>query len=249
MDRGNWITWYNLPTAGKDEHLAWLYGTYIPKMLKQPGFLYAAHYANAKVAPAPIIPHTDDQTLPTGNDYILIFGGETAHAFSKGTAAFIKGAPSKLDTGLTETDRKMLAMRSGVRVCITTEEARAAGPEAARREGQYALAPCIQLGSFNANSYKSEDEWLSWYADWRMAALGALPGCIGIRKLVSTSGWARHIVMYEFTSLKSRNEGMASIKTLYPEQAAWTEKCIANLIHAPDSPLVAERLWPPVPKS
>lgn len=27
---------------------------------------------------------------------------------------------------------------------------------------------------------------------------------------------------------------------------AWTEKAVANLIHTPESPLVAERIWPAV---
>lgn len=246
MDRGLWITWYNLAPQNRDAYLSWLNGTYIPKLLKRPGILYAAHYASAKIPPPPHVRHTDDKSVPAGNDYALIFGAETAHAFSKGSDAFIKGAPSKLDAGLSDTDRKMLSMRIGERVCITTEEARADGPEAKRRESGMALGPCIQLGSFNANSCAVEDELLSWYADWRMSALSNLPGCIGIRKLVSVSGWAKHIVIYEFTSLKSRNENLPTLKNLYPEMVAWTERSIPNLIHVPESPIVAERIWPAV---
>ena len=246
MDRGNWITWYNLPAEGRDAYLSWLHGTYIPKLLKKPGFLYAAHYASAKVAPSPLIPHTSDRSVPTGCDYMLIFGAETAHAFSKGADAFIRGAPSKLHADLSETDRKMLSMRIGERVCITTEEARADGPEASQRQGKLVLGPCIQLGSFNVKSCDLEDEWLSWYADWRMSALGNLPECIGIRKLVSVSGWAKHIVIYEFTSLQARNENLPKLKDLYPEMITWKEKAVANLIHTAESPVVAERIWPTV---
>ena len=89
MDQGHWIAWYNLPAEGRDAYLSWLHGTYIPKLLKKPGILYAAHYASAKVPPSPLIPHTNDHSVPTGNDYVLIFGAETAHAFSKGADAFI----------------------------------------------------------------------------------------------------------------------------------------------------------------
>ena len=246
MDRGLWIAWYNLPAEGRDAYLSWLHGTYIPKILKKPGILYAAHYASAKVPPSPVIPHTNDRSVPTGNDYILIFGAETAHAFSKGPDAFIKGAPGKLHADLSEADKKMLSRRIGERVCITTEEARKDGPEAKARGGKNALGACIQLGSFNASSCDAEDEWLAWYADWRMSALGNLPGCIGIRKMVSVSGWAKHVVIYEFTSLKSRNEHLPTLKDMYPDMIAWTEKAVANLIHTPESPLVAERIWPAV---
>jgi hypothetical protein len=244
MDRGLWISWYNLPNDGREGHLSWLYDSYIPGMLKKPGFLWGAHYASAKIKPGPHIRHTTDPAVPTGNDYVLMFGAETAHAFSKGTAAFTKGAPSKLDAHLTDADRKMLAMRIGERVCITTEEARADGPEARARGGKLTPAPCIQLGSFNDSTVAVEDELLSWYADWRMGALGNLPGCLGIRKMVSTSGWAKHLVLYEFLSLEERAKNLPKLNELYPDMIEWTTKAVPKLIHAPESPIVAQRSWP-----
>lgn len=243
-DRGLWVTWYDLPEKDKTAHFAWLHGTYLPKILKKPGVLYAAHYANAGIAPNPHLRHTDDKSVPDGNDYILIFGGETAHAFTRGAESFYKQAPSKLDAGLTDEDRKMLAARVGERVCILTEEARAGGPAASRREGALALAPVMQLGTFNAPG--CEDELMSWYGDWRIPALSALPGCVGIRKLVSVSGWAKHAVLYEFTSLKDREENMPKLRTLYPEAVAWSDGFTPKLLHAPESPVVGTRLWPPV---
>ena len=246
LDRGLWITWYDLPTAGRDKYLAWLHGTYIPKLLKKPGLLYAAHYVSAKIPPASRLRHTDDKSVPAGNDYILIFGGETAHAFSKGAEAYASHALSKLDADLSDADRKMRSMRIGERVCIMTEEARADGPEAKRREGKLALSPCIQLGSFNATPVEVEDELLAWYADWRIPALKVLPGCVGIRKLVSVSGWAKHAVLYEFTSLESRHEHLPTLRSLYPEMGAWTDGFVPKLLHAPQSPIVGSRIWPPV---
>jgi hypothetical protein len=173
-DKGLWISWYNLPNDGREGYLAWLYENYIPGMLKKPGFLWAAHYASAKIKPGPHVRHTQDSSVPTGNDYVLMFGAETPHAFSQGTAAFTKGAPSKLHAHLTDADRKMLATRIGERVCITTEEARADGPEAKARGGKLTPGPCIQLGSFNGSTIAAEDELLC-VADWRMAALGNFP--------------------------------------------------------------------------
>ena len=90
LDRGLWISWYNLPQDGRDRYFSWLHESYIPRMLKQPRFLWAAHYKSAKIAPLPHIRHTSDPAVPKGADYILIFGAESAHAFSKGVDALRK---------------------------------------------------------------------------------------------------------------------------------------------------------------
>jgi hypothetical protein len=243
-DRGLWVTWYDLPHEARDAHLAWLHGTYIPKMLQMPGFLHAAHYANANVPPNPILKHTTDPSVPTGNAYILFFGAETPHAFTRGWQSFAKGAASRLEEGLTSEDRKMLDMREAERVGFLTEEARAGGPDAGKREGEYTLAPCIQIGSFQAPG--CEDELMSWYGDWRIPALSKLPSCMAIRKLVSASAWAKHVVLYEFTSFEARHENIGKLAALYPEERKWSDGFTPKLLHAPSSPVVGRRLWPPV---
>jgi len=243
-DRGLWITWYDLAAEGRDAHLKWLHESYIPKMLKKPGFLHAAHYANGGVAPNPILRHTTDASVPAGNDYILIFGAETAHAFTRGWQSFAKGATPRLEEGLTAEDRRMLSMRTGERTGFFAEEARGNGPEAGKREGEYTLAPCIQLGSFQAPG--CEDELMSWYGDWRIPALSRLPSCIAIRKLLSASAWAKHVVLYEFTSFDARAANIGKMASLYPEEMKWTEGFTPKLLHAPSSPVVGRRLWPAV---
>ena len=45
-DRGLWITWCDSPTAGPEAYFSWLHGTYLPVLLKRPGYLWAAHYAS-----------------------------------------------------------------------------------------------------------------------------------------------------------------------------------------------------------
>ena len=85
---------------------------------------------------------------------------------------------------------------------------------------------------------------MSWYGDWRIPALSKLPGCIGIRKMVSASGWAKHIVVYEFTSFESRGENLPKLATIYPEERRWSDGFTPKLLHAPQSPVVGRRLWP-----
>jgi len=78
-----------------------------------------------------------------------------------------------------------------------------------------------------------------------MPALGKLNGCVALRKLVSVTGWAKHGVVYEFTSLDVRNIAMKEMGSLYPDMTEWTERFIPHLTHAYGSPHIGVRLWPP----
>jgi hypothetical protein len=246
LDRGLWISWYDLPAEGRDAYLSWLHGTYIPRILKQPGVLWAAHYTSDKVPPASHLRHTDDPAVPAGNDYVLLFGADTAHAFSRGADAYLRQAPARLHAGLTDADRKMLSQRIGERVCIMAEVARRDGPEVERSDGKPGLSPCVQIGTFNIGSMEDENEMLAWYADWRFDALGKLPGCVRIRQLVSVSGWAKHGVLYEFISRPERDAHFPHLRKMYPAEGAWSDRATPKLLHAPASPVVCSRIWPPV---
>ena len=246
MDQSLSIVWYDLPEAARDAYLSWLHGTHLHRLQKKPGVMWAAHYAVHRYDIPARIRHTQDKSVPAGNDYFLILGAASSHVFSPDVDTYLKPGARGEGSDLTAEDRKMLALRSNERVSIMTEEARTDGPEIKSRPDGTAPAPCIQLGSFNGNDQAAEDELLAWYARWRMPALGKLPGCVAVRKLVSVSGWARHGVMYEFASLDARSEGMKQMGLLYPEMMAWTERFIPTLTHAPGSPHIGLRLWPPV---
>ena len=212
----------------------------MPQLLKHPGFLYAAHYKSV-VVPGETpgggrLAHTKDASVPTGNDYIMLFGAEDAHAFAHPT-------PRKLHAELNKEDQKMLAMRKAERVNILTEEARLDGLDAKKREKNAALSPCIQLGTFQSGTGDGdEDDLLAWYAQCRMPAMARLPGCVAVRKIVSVSGWAKHSVLYEFVSLAERNKYFPTHEKGHPEDEAWTDRLVRKLLHAPGSPNVAERI-------
>lgn len=243
MDRAVSVTWYDLPTEAEEEYFAWLHGTYAPKMRERPGVLWVAHYKTDKsVSPLPILRHTRRGALPGGTTYLFLIGARDAHVLADLT-------PFRLDGKRAAKERRMLALREGARSSIFTEEARVSGPAAKQREGRWTPAPCIQLGSFNAGAWQDEDELLSWYAHLRLPSIATMPGALGLRKWVSVSGWAKHGVMYEFTSLEARARHFRAHEARNPKQAAWTRAVIAKLVHAPGSPNVAERLWPPVPAS
>jgi hypothetical protein len=243
VDRALWISWYDLADGGRDAYVKWAHGAYMPALVKRPGFLWAAHFKTETSVPMSGVPrgaagrlrHTDDPAVPRGNAYIMIFGAENAHAFAHPT-------PRKLHAGLSKEDRAMLALRAGERVNIFTDENGVGGPEAGRRDPKQGLSPCIQLGSFGPGS-ADEDEILDWYANWRLPSMNRLPGCVGIRKLVSVSGWAKHGVLYEFVSLAARNEHFPDHEKANPEMDAWTDRLVRQLLHAPGSPCVAQRLF------
>ena len=139
----------------------------------------------------------------------------------------------------------MLALRIGERSNVMTIEAQVLGP-AANGNASLPFSPAIQMGSFNAGSWQDEDELGDWYAQWRLPCCAKLPGCIRVRKLVSISGWAKHAVLYEFTSVEARNTNYVDHEKAHPEMDRWTEEVVNKLVHAPGSPNVAKRLWPAV---
>lgn len=239
-DKALWITWYDLPEQGLDTYFSWLHDSYIPRVLDRRGVLWAAHYASEE---RPIRTDKKDRprryppadAVPQGHRFLLLVGGEDAHVFADPT-------PSQLHGALPGTEREILAMRLGASMNVMIEQARIEGPEASAREDGMALSPCIQLGSFIFDG--DEDELLGWYAQWRLPSMTELPGCIGVRKLVSVSGWAKHAILHEFTSVASRNANFVNHEQKkHPEQAAWSEKVTGQVIHAPGSPNVATRIW------
>jgi hypothetical protein len=232
------ISWYDLAPDTLGKYCDWLHRTHIPKLLEVPGVLGAAHYeVDPDEKPLPHLRHTDDTTLPQGGSHIFIVGARDAHVLAGLT-------PFRRKPGARE--QKMLALRLGERVNIFTEEARALGPDARRREGRYVLAPGIQLGNFNAGTWQDEDELLSWYAHLRLPNFATLPGGICIRKMASVSGWAKHGVLYEFTSLAARAASFRAHEAADKKRSAWTHDVVSKLVHAPGSPAVAQRIWPPV---
>lgn len=245
MDRALWITWYDLPEAGRTDYLDWLHGRYIPGVLARDGVLWGAHYASVdKGAMSTMrkkgkeLKSTADATVPAGDRYILIFAGTDA-------AVFGAPSPDAFNAALPAAERRMLALRAGERVNVMIETARVNGPELAASRDGMAPTPCVQLGSFTCD-WRSEQDMLAWYTQWRMPAMKTLPGCVRTRKLASVAGWAKHAILYEFTSLAARNAHFTNHEDNFPEMKAWGNRVVSTLTHAPGSANLATRLWPPV---
>src|SRR5262245_47684041 len=107
MDRGFWISWYDLPSGDSERYVAWLHGSYMPKILSKPGVQWGAHFKTVQTAPGGHMHRTKDPAVPNGGDYLLIFGGDSTATFTKGREAFLENAPARLDRDLTADDKAM----------------------------------------------------------------------------------------------------------------------------------------------
>jgi len=244
MDDGIWATWYDLPEAGNDDYFAWLHDDYLPQLLRRPGYAWAAHYRITgggsrmqQIHDRLQRPQTAD--VPAGSQYLTLVGAASPQVFFN-PAAIQQQQGESGETG------EMLARRIGARECIFCEQARVNGPEYARSAPGTTTGPAIQMGSFRTASVADEYDLGAWYAQYRLPAMSQMPGCIRTRKLVSVAGWAQHSVLYEFTSLEARLEHFQNHESLALDDKVWTSKIIGYTIHAPGSPSVASRIWPPL---
>jgi hypothetical protein len=242
-DRGIWVTWYDLPEKGRDTYLSWLHGTYLPELLERPGYLWAAHYATQDIeggSTSSKFHHVEDSNVPAGFRYILLIAATNALVFGN-------PVPSGLYATLPEHGRKMLAMRSGERVNIMTEAGRREGrAKNAYKEGLTG-APCIQIGSFNC-SVEYEEEMLAGYAQMRLPMMCSTDSCIRVRKLNSVAGWAKHGILYEFASREGFNRDYAAAVAKSP-LGQRGRSLVPMLIHAPNGPNSADRVWAGVSKT
>jgi hypothetical protein len=242
-DRGLWATWYDLPENGREAYFSWLHQTYLPALLKRPGYLWAAHYATRDIeggSNSPRYHHVDDPSVGAGFRYILLVGARDANVFGD-------PVPSALHAALPEQGRRMLAMRTGERVNLMTETGRCEGQAAKAYSEAITGAPCIQIGSFNC-PVEYEEEMHAGYVQQRLPAMCATGSCVRTRKLNSVAGWAKHGILYEFASLEgfTRDYAVANAKS---PLGFGGHSVVPMLIHAPNGPNSAVRIWPPAPKA
>ena len=242
MDRGIWATWYDLPKEGRGAYFEWLHETHLPALCQRPGYAWAAHYEirsggtdmdtiGARLA------RPEEPTLGTGSQFLILVGAPSPHVF----------LDPRVDRIEEEDDgraREMRARRLGERMCIFTEEARVTGPDIGARPGGSTPGPAIQMGSFRTKTLEDEIDLGAWYAQYRLPAMSRMPGCVETRKLVSLVGWAKHAILYEFTSLEARHEHFQAHESLALEDGEWTNRVIGYTVHAPGSPSVGRRIWP-----
>lgn len=246
IDRAIWAIWYDLAAEGREEYLDWLHEVHMPEILSRSGYLWAAHFRvtgggerfQSRVVRH--LTHAQDPSLGRGKGYVLLCGAPS-------TRPFFDPDPATRERRQRAEWREMTGRRRGVYSCIFAEEARVEGPDAARRAPGLSPGPAVQIGTFNAVGPENEDDLGAWYAQYRLPSMAQMPGCVGARKLLASAGWGKHGVLYEFVSLEARERSFIPHEELAHDEREWTGRIVRNLVHAPVSPSVGERIWPPPP--
>jgi hypothetical protein len=243
-DRALWITWYDLPMEGRDAYFSWLHGTYLPDLLKRPGYVWGAHYASQDLEGgaenATRYKHVDDPKVGKGYHYMLLIAATDGNVFGD-------PVPSVIHASLPEQGKKMLAMRVGERVNLFTEACRREGRALPGYKEGMLGAPCIQVGSFDC-PMEFEEEMHAGYVLERLPKMCATPSCVRTRKLQSIAGWAKHGILYEFASKDGFDRDYAPAVASSP-LGLNGHSVVPNLVHAPNGPNSALRIWPQVKKA
>ena len=244
MDQSLRIVWYDLDDPDVDRHNDWLHTVHIPEVVGRPGVAWAAHYAIERTHQMMIRlidfvgrPDTGER-IPTGSQYAFLVGATSPHVFVM---------PGYVDADAADpSTQDMRALRVGERSVITTEQARVNGPEYVTRPPGSTPAPFIQLGHFQVPTVEQEIDLSSWYANYRLPTITAMRGAVAARKMVTVAGWAKHVILYEFVSREAHEEHFMGHESLAFNDGEWTNRVVRYTQHAPGSPSIAARLWPPV---
>lgn len=238
MDEGIWAVWFDLDKKVKASHLKWLHQTYLPDIIARPGIAWAAHYElhpEIYAEKRSRLTHTDE---PVGQalQHLVLVGATSSNVFFHASSPIEKKNQSK------ET-RARLAERQEVRWLISKEEFRVNGPDYGTSMPGGMTGACIQMGSFNMTSPELEVGLGRWYEQLRYPEFAKSSSCRRMRKLLSVAGWAKHAVIYEFTSNEDRAKNMENTGT---HAVKWGEDVIAHTVHSPGSPVIGFRKWPKV---
>jgi hypothetical protein len=239
VDEGIWATWFDLNSKVRASHIKWLQNTYLPEISALPGIAWAAYYElhpEIYTKQRNRLTHTKDP-IGQASQHLVLVAAASPNIF------FHQNSPLEKKNQSKET-RARLAERQEVRWLITKEEYRVNGPEYQVSVPGGTPGPCIQMGSFNMTTPDSEIGLGQWYEQLRYPQFARTPSCITMRKLLGVAGWAKHAVLYEFTSNEERAKNMegASDSAHNP----WGEKIIAQTVHSPGSPVIGFRKWPKV---
>ena len=226
-DRGIWAIWYDIAHEHTVAYLDWFHRVHIPEKLSRPGYLWASHYELVERAGG----------SAEGKAYLAFFGGETTHTF-------LNPSPRQLLTRQNADTKRFMGMRGNSSACILNEEIRVDGPAANGNE--LTTAPAIQFGNYNASTPAVEDDLGAWYAQERLPLLATLAGCVRARKMLATVGEYKHAILHEFESLEAREQHFGPHEAEARDPATWMGRVRPELKHAPRSPAVGRRIWPPL---
>jgi hypothetical protein len=244
MDLGVWATWYDVDAADEVDFIAWTHETYLPWLAQRPGLAWIAHYRNDGGGPAMEKLRTEphrrggDGVIPSGCQYVLLVGAASTYTFY---------SPHVLDMKMPDGFAERLKARKRDRAEFYSEEFRVDGNATEQRFVGSTAAPAIQFGLYSMRELEGDFALARWYATDRLPLMSRMGACVRTRKLISSCGWAKHAILYEFSSLDAR---MRDHEEPYESKTVSTDVSsgrIANMVaYPPGSPFVGERIWPAI---
>ncbi|MDA8586331.1 hypothetical protein N9L47_08685 [Rhodobacteraceae bacterium] len=243
MDLGLWATWYDMDEENKTAYLEWAHRIYLPYLRVMPGVSWVAHYANEGGGPRMddliknVVGRTDAD-IGHGSQFVILVGAVSPHTFFN---------PYIPDVVWPDGFQKMIDMQLGRRSAILVEAHRVTGPDGGNVHVGGPPGPYIQMGSFCMSNVEKDFEIGKWYAQHRLPYMAQMPGCIATRKYVGVAGWAKHAILYEFTSAEARLKRFeVDHETHDLDAETWHTNVIPFTRHTPGSPVIGPRLWPPI---
>ena len=120
------------------------------------------------------------------------------------------------------------------------------GPAYPKRTPGTTPAPAIQMGSLKMKTLEGEGILGKWYAEERLPLIAELPGAISCRVFSCLYGATKYGVLYEYEFIEARLDHFEPVETRGLMQGQMPILLRGKYIHAHGSPVVAERMWPPI---
>ncbi len=215
MSQAVWIIRYDLASAWRAEYLDWFHDVHIPEKLARPGYTWAAHYEL-------------DQNAADVMSCLAMFGGVDSRVF-------YDPSPAQIKPHQTAETRDMMGCRQNGTYLIASEEW-AAQPSAAEASGDAITAPAVAAMFYGAPAQDLEEEafCVALIQDHLPGAMRH-PGCLGVRKFLSSRGPARHVVFQELAD----TDEASSVLSVWPGQGDAAEMPLGP-------PAIYRRVWPTV---
>jgi hypothetical protein len=209
-----WMIIYDLDRTHSDRYLQWFNDVHIPEKLARPGYTWAAHYQ--------IIANDDS----ADSRYIALFGGTDSRVF-------YNPSPVQIKPNQPPETRTMMSYRSNSEMLILTEEW-AIDSDTGLETSPVISAPSISIALFNAN--ENDENLGAWLVqDYLVNSAGS-----GVtRKLLASTGAARHVVVQELATDEGPRISIADTSS-----SDWSAHVSNYLDYPTGAPLVARRVWP-----
>lgn len=234
--------WYDLDEPDRPEFLHWLHGELLPQAMALPGVAWIGHYAIVPKSDRPSTPDSPprkvetDPSVPAGGQFILLVAATAPDVFVATDARL---------ASLEAEAIGRLASRRRHRQAVFIEECVVNGPDYSRCLPGSGAPPAIQLGNLNVARPEDEVELARFYRHLRFPQVTLTKGCIRARKLLSTVGWGKHGVLYEFADMANDEEHFEMrFAAATPPGASRPRHVLEYVTHSPTGPCAGRRIWP-----